>query len=87
MQSINDNFIDSSRQFSFLEISLVYKKCDQHNTIYDIYDVEIVSTKIQSLKVESASNTYGLTCEIEYDIYDEDDKYWLYAQLLAFNDV
>ena len=46
MQSVNVNFIDSNRQFLFLEISLVYNKSDQHNTIYDSYDVETTATKI-----------------------------------------
>ena len=46
MQSVNVNFIGSNRQFSFLEISLVYNKSDQHNTIYDSYDVETTATEI-----------------------------------------
>ena len=38
-QSVNVNFIGSNRQFSFLEISFVYDKSDQHQTIFDSYDV------------------------------------------------
>ena len=60
MQSINVNFISSNRQFSFLEIPLLYSKSDQHNTIYDSYDVKFEATKIQSLKIENALNTYSL---------------------------
>ena len=84
-QSVNTNFVDSNRQFSFLEIFLVYDKSDQHQTIFGSYNVEIAVTKIQSLKVENASNTYNLTSEIEYDIDNKGDKYWLYAQFAAFN--
>ena len=65
-QSVNVNFIGSNRPFSFIEISLLYDKSDQHNTIYDTHNVEIPATKIQSLKTENASNTYSLASEIKY---------------------
>ena len=40
-QSINVNFVDTNRQCSFLEVSLVYNKSDQHKIIYDSYNVKI----------------------------------------------
>lgn len=72
-QTINANYISSNRQFSFLEISLVYDKSDPCN-IYDSYDVEITSTKIQSLKVENASDSYSLTSKTKYDADNDDNK-------------
>ena len=29
--------------------------------------------------------TYSFTGEIKYDLNNEDNKYWLYAQFAAFN--
>ena len=84
-QSINVNYIGSNGQFLFLEISLVYDKSHPRNTIYDSYDAEIAATKIQSLKVENASDTSSLTSKIKYDVNNDDNKYWLYVKLAAFN--
>lgn len=63
----------------------MYNQSNQHNTIYSSYNVEITSTKIQFLNVKSTSNTYSLTNETEYDIDNEDDKYWLCVQFTVFN--
>ena len=51
------NFHGPNEQFSFLGISLVYDKSDQHRSIYDNYNAELASTKIKSIKLENASNT------------------------------
>ena len=40
-QTININFVGTNRQFSFLEVSLVYDKSDQHKTICDSYNIEL----------------------------------------------
>lgn len=63
----------------------MYNQSNQRNTIYSSYNVEITSTKIQFLNVKSTSNTYSLTNETEYDIDNEDDKYWLCVQFTVFN--
>lgn len=41
-KSVNFIFV-SNRQFSFLEISLVYDKSDQHPTIFGNYSIEIAA--------------------------------------------
>ena len=41
--SINIDFLGSNRQFDWLEISLVFDKSDKDTTIYDSYNVELVS--------------------------------------------
>ena len=43
-QSIIVTFNNAFKQFSFLEISLVYEKSDQYLSIYDSYNAEIAST-------------------------------------------
>ena len=54
-QSIKVNFQGANRQFGWLEISLVYDKSDQHQTIYDSYGVEVATTQVQSLSLENTS--------------------------------
>ena len=84
LQSLVVNFVGANRQFTFLELSLVYDKSDQHKTIYDSYNLEVTTQKIKSLKIENASSTYALTNEIKYDVDDAKDAYWLYVQFFAF---
>ena len=50
-------FQGSNKQFSFLTISLVYDKSDQHRSIYDSYNGEVPSTMIKLIQLENASNT------------------------------
>ena len=71
------NFRGANKQFSFLEISLVYNKNDQHKTVYDSYDVEVAFTKIKSLKLENASSTYSAFNSVKFDLEDYYDKYLL----------
>ena len=47
----------SNKQFSFLTVSLVYDKSDQHRSIYDSYNGEVASTMIKLIQLENASNT------------------------------
>ena len=49
-------FQTANKQFSFLTISLVYGKSDQHRSIYN---AELVSTEIKLIKLENASNIYS----------------------------
>ena len=84
MPSINVNFVGSNRQFTFLEVSLVYDKSDQHKTICDSYNLELAASKIKSLKIENGSSTYTLANEIKYDVLVAEDSCWLYAQFVAF---
>ena len=83
-QTINVNFQGANRQFAWLEILLVYDKSDQHQTIYDSYNVEVAATKIQSLTLENTTSTYSLTGGLEYNIDNEDNKHWLYALFVAY---
>ena len=40
-QSLKVNFRDLNKQTEWLELSLVFDKSDQHQTVYDSYDVEL----------------------------------------------
>ena len=76
-QPLNVNCRGLNKQIERIEISLVYDKSDQYQTIYDSYDVELAGKFIQALTLENASTTYSLTRQLEYNISNEDDKHWL----------
>ena len=68
----------SNKQFSFMEISLVYGKSDQRTSMYDGYNCETASTKIDSIKLENANNNYSVSNEIKFDLNNKNDKFLLY---------
>ena len=85
IQNRKINFYGTALQFEFLEISLVYDKSDQHQTIYDSYDVELAAKTIQPLTIKNASSTYSLTGIWELNIDNEDHKHQLYLMFIAYN--
>ena len=85
IQAITVLFEGAQRQLEWIKISLIYYKSYQHQTIYDIYDVELASKFIQSVKFENTSSTYSLTGKLEYNQKNEDDKDWLYKMFIAYN--
>ena len=44
-QTVNVNSQRTNRQFAWIEISLVYDRSDQHQTIYNSYNAELAATK------------------------------------------
>ena len=78
------NYQVANKQFSFLSISLVYDSSDQHRRIYDSYNAELASTKIKTVQPENASNTYSSFNTVKFDASDEQDKYQLYMQFIAW---
>ena len=68
--------MQTDRQFAWLEVSLIYDKSDQHQTIYDSYGAELAATQIQSLTLKTGRLVYGID--------NEDDKHRLYAMFVAF---
>ena len=83
-QSRTINFKNVLKQFSFLEISLVYDRSDKHLSIYDSYNAEVASTQIKSIKLQNASNTYSEFNTVKFDLEDEEDRYTLYNAFVAF---
>ena len=84
-QTINVNFQGANRQFALLEISPIYDKSDQHQTIYISYGAGLVATDVQSLTLENASSKYSLTGGLVYDVDNKDSKHWLYAMFVAYS--
>ena len=83
-QSRTINFNNALKQFSFLEISLLYDRSDKHLSIYDSYNAEVASTQIKSIKLQNASNTYSEFNTVKFDLEDEEDRYTLYNAFVAF---
>ena len=83
-QTINVNFQGANRQFTWLEISLIYDNSNQQQTIYDNYNAEVAAAKIQLLTLENNSSTHSLTGALEYNIDNEEGKHWLYAMFVAY---
>ena len=76
--------VDFSREFNWLEISLVYDKSHAHETVYDSYDLELAAHLIESVKFVNASKAYSLTGKLSYDINNKDEKYLLYKIFVAY---
>ena len=55
-QSHIADFKGANKQFSFIEISLVYDKSQQHHSVYDSYNAELAATAIASMQLENLNN-------------------------------
>ena len=84
-QSFTCTFKGTQIQFDWLEISIVYDKSYQHNTIYDSYDLELAARLIKYIKFENTSTMYSLTGKRFFDLQKDDDKNILYKMLVAYN--
>ena len=61
--ALDIDFSVANRQFDRLKLSLVYNKSDKHNTVYNSYNVEMASKKINSFKLTNFTEIYSLTNE------------------------
>ena len=61
----------------------MYDRSDQHSSVYDSYSTELAITKIKSVQLENASNTYSSFNTVKFDTSDAHDKYLLYMQFVA----
>ena len=53
--SLNVEFLGSSRQFDWTEISIVPDKSDKHTTIYNSYNRELASQTIKTLQLSNST--------------------------------
>ena len=83
-QSKTITFNNTFKQFSFLEISLVFHSSDHHLGIYDSYNSEVATTKIKTIKLQNASNTCSEFNTVKFDLEDEEDRYTLYNAFVAW---
>ena len=57
---------------------------DQHRRVYDSYNAELASTKIKTVRLENAPNTYSSFNTVKFEASNEKDKYQLYMQFVAW---
>ena len=76
-------FKGANKQFSLIEISLVYEKSEQHNSIYDSYNVEVAATAVGSVQLENLNNKHG-EINKKYDLTDKHDRYLMYRNFVAW---
>ena len=74
----------TNKQSSFISISLVYDKSDQHNNVYDSYNVELWSKSIETIILENTSNSYSLFNNVKFDLDEDHDQYQLYLQFFTW---
>lgn len=65
-------------------VSLVYSKSDQHDTAFDSYNIELPITKIKMLTLENAAKIYSVFNGVKFGTSDEQEKYQLYRQFVAY---
>ena len=51
--SVNIDFLASSRQFRWLEIYLVFNKSNKHTSLYDSYNGELAAKYIKLVKLSN----------------------------------
>ena len=78
------DFRRTNKQFSFLCESLVYEKSDQHNSVFDSYNIELASTKIKTIAFEHAASTYSVFNRVKFNTSNEHHKYLLYCQFVTY---
>ena len=83
-QSKTITFNNKFKQFSFLEISLVFDRSDHHLSIYNSYNSEVAATKIKAIKLQNALNTYSEFNTVKFNVEDEEDQYTLYNAFFAW---
>ena len=62
----------------------MYDKSDQHRSIYNSYNAELASTKIKSIILATASNTYSTFNSVKFNTSDPHDKFLLHNQFVAW---
>ena len=63
---------------------MVFDKSDQHQNVYDSYDLELAAKHVQLLTLENSSATYSLTGQLEHNISNKDEKRWLHQIFAAY---
>ena len=83
-QTVSVDFQGASRDINWLEISLIYDKSVNHETVYDSYGLELAARLIESVKFVNASKAYSLTGKLSYDINNKDEKWLMYKMFVAY---
>ena len=63
---------------------LVFDSSHQHKSIYDSYNAGVAATTVNSIRLESASDTYSEFNTVKFDLTDEHDKHIMYSAFVAW---
>ena len=66
------DFMVANKQFSFISISLVYDKSDQHRSVYNSYNIELANKTIKTILLENTNNSYS-SFSVKCDLDEDDD--------------
>ena len=53
--------------------------------LYDSYNCEKASTKIDLIKLENVNNSYSVSNEIKFDLNNDNDEFLLYCQFVVWH--
>ena len=84
-ESLNVEFLGASRQFDWIEISIVPDKSDKHKTVYDSYNREMAAQLIKNIKLTNFTELYSLANKKKYDTDNLIQQRLLYKQFLAWS--
>ena len=84
--SLNVEFLDSNRQFDWLEISIVPDKSNKQTTIYNSYNRELASQEIKTSKLTNFTEIYSLKKEKKKcNIDNLTQRHLLYKQFVGWD--
>ena len=79
------DFLGANRQFDWAQLSLVYNKSNKHITMYNIYNIEMASKIIKSVKLTNFTEICSFTKKNKFDIDNLTLKHLLYKQFVAWS--
>ena len=83
--SLDIDFLGANRQFDWARLSLVYNKSNKHTIMYNIYNIEMASKIIKSVKLTNFTEICSFTKKNKFDIDNLTLKHLLYKQFVAWS--
>ena len=83
--SIDIEFLGASKQFDWIELSLVYDKSGKHTMIYDSCNHKLAAKWIKLVRLSNFTEVYSFTNEKKYDVDNLTQRHLLYKQSVAWS--
>ena len=74
----------ATKPFSFISISLVYNKSDQHRNVNNSYNVKLAGKSIKTILLENTKKSYSSFDNVKFDLDEDGNQYQLYLQFVAW---
>ena len=72
------DFMGATKPFSFISISLVYNKSDQHRNVNNSYNVKLARKSIKTILLENTKKSYSPFDNVKFDLDEDGNQYQLY---------